>query len=61
MPGQLLPLDEICRRLGGIHKQTVHNLIRRGELHATKVGTRVMVAETELDDYIERNTTTAGA
>ena len=59
MPAVLLPLDEVRRRLGGVHLNTVRNLIRRGDLASIKVGTRVMVAEAELDDYIARNTEAA--
>ena len=56
---QLLPLDEVGRRLGGVHTNTVRRIIRRGEIASTRVGDRVMVADTEVDDYIERNTTPA--
>lgn len=52
----LIPLPVVAERLGGIHHQTVRNLIRCGELRATRVGTRVLVSEAELEDYIARNT-----
>lgn len=52
-------MTEVRRRLGGVHVNTVRKLIRRGDLVATRIGSRIMVAESELDDFIERQTTTA--
>jgi excisionase family DNA binding protein len=55
MPAILIPIPDVAKRLGGVHQKTVRNMITRGELRAVKVGSRVMVPETEVDAYIERN------
>jgi excisionase family DNA binding protein len=48
----LRSITETAALLGGIHEQTVRKLIRRGELVAVRIGTRVMVDDDDITDYI---------
>jgi excisionase family DNA binding protein len=50
---QLLSVEEVARRLGGISKWTVHAWLSQGRLQRTKVGGRTMVRESELQKVIE--------
>jgi excisionase family DNA binding protein len=50
---QLLSVEEVARRLGGISKWTVHAWLSQGRLQRTKVGGRTMVRESELQRVIE--------
>jgi len=50
---QLLSVDEVARRLGGISKWTVHAWLSQGKLRRTKVGGRTMIRESELRRVIE--------
>ena len=38
-----------------VHDQTVRKLIRRGDLLATRIGTRVLIDPRDLADFIERH------
>lgn len=59
MPEILLPLTDVAKRLGGIHRNTLRGLIARGEIPITRIGGRVFVAESDLDAYIADAKTTA--
>lgn len=50
---QLLSVDEVARRLGGLSKWTVHAWLSQGKLQRTKVGGRTMIRESELAKVIE--------
>jgi excisionase family DNA binding protein len=50
---QLLSIDEVARRLGGISKWTVHAWLSKGKLQRTKIGSRTMIRESELVKVIE--------
>ena len=50
---QLLSVEEVARRLGGISKWTVHAWLSQGRLQRTKVGGRTMVRESELEKVIK--------
>ncbi len=50
---QLLSVDEVARRLGGLSKWTVHTWLSQGKLRRTKVGGRTMIRESELQKVIE--------
>jgi excisionase family DNA binding protein len=52
---QLLSIDEVARRLGGISKWTVHAWLSHGKLKRTKVGGRTMVRESELAKVIRED------
>jgi excisionase family DNA binding protein len=48
----LLSVEEAARRLGGISKWTVHAWLNKGRLRRTKVGSRTMIRESELERVI---------
>jgi len=49
----LLSVEEAARRLGGISKWTVHAWLAKGKLRRTKVGSRTMIRECELERVIK--------
>jgi len=49
----LISVNEAARRLGGISKWTVHAWLSQGRLQRTKVGSRTMIRESELEKVIE--------
>jgi excisionase family DNA binding protein len=49
----LLSVEEAAKRLGGISKWTVHAWLSQGRLQRTKVGSRTMIRESELQKVIE--------
>ena len=49
----LLSVSEAARRLGGISKWTVHAWLSQGRLRRTKVGSRTMIRESELEKIIQ--------
>lgn len=53
MQETLLSVEEAARRLGGISKWTVHAWLSKGRLQRTKVGSRTMIRESELQRVIE--------
>jgi excisionase family DNA binding protein len=48
----LLSVEETARRLGGISKWTVHAWLAKGKLRRTKVGSRTMVRESDLQAFL---------
>jgi excisionase family DNA binding protein len=49
----LLSVEEAARRLGGLSKYTIHAWLSTGKLRRTKVGSRTMIRESELQRVIE--------
>ena len=49
----LFSVEEAARRLGEISKWTVHAWLSKGRLQRTKVGSRTMIRESELQKVIE--------
>jgi len=49
---QLLSIDQAALRLGGISKWTVHAWLSKGKLRRTKVGSRTMVRESDLQAFL---------
>ena len=49
----LLSIEEAARRLGGISKWTLHAWLSQGRIQRTKVGSRTMIRESELQKVIE--------
>jgi excisionase family DNA binding protein len=49
----LLSVDEAARRLGGLSKYTIQAWLSSGKLMRTKVGSRTMIRESELERVIE--------
>ena len=49
----LLSVEEAARRLGGLSKYTIHSWLTKGKLRRTKVGSRTMIRESELERVIQ--------
>ena len=49
----LLSVEEAAKRLGGISKWTIHAWLAKGKLRRTKVGSRTMIRESELQKVIQ--------
>jgi excisionase family DNA binding protein len=49
----LLSVEEAARKLGGLSKYTIHAWLSSGKLRRTKVGSRTMIRESELERVIE--------
>jgi len=49
----LLSVEEAARKLGGLSKYTIHAWLSKGKLQRTKVGSRTMIRESELQRVIE--------
>ena len=45
----LLSIDEAARRLGGLSKYTIQAWLSSGKLKRTKLGSRTMIRESELE------------
>ena len=48
----LLSVDEAARKLGGLSKYTIHAWLSSGKLQRTKVGSRTMIRESELQRIV---------
>lgn len=49
----LLSVEEAARKLGGLSKYTIQAWLSSGKLRRTKVGSRTMIRESELQRVIE--------
>ena len=49
---RLLSVDEAAAKLGGLSKYTIHAWLSKGKLRRTKVGSRTMIRESELQRVI---------
>ena len=49
----LLSVEEAARKLGGLSKYTIHAWLSSGKLRRTKVGSRTMIRESELEKVVE--------
>lgn len=49
----LISVEEAAKRLGGISKWTVYAWLSQGRLMRTKVGSRTMIRESELQRVME--------
>jgi excisionase family DNA binding protein len=54
MSQTLLSVEEATRRLGGISKWTVYTWMSQGRLRKTKVGSRVMISELDLAEFLDQ-------
>jgi len=50
---ELLPLDEVAARLGGVSRRTVYRLIADRKLRVTKVRGSSFVTAAEVDRYVK--------
>jgi excisionase family DNA binding protein len=49
---ELHSVEETARRLGGVSVWTVYSWLSKGRLRKTKVGSRVMIAESDLQAFL---------
>jgi excisionase family DNA binding protein len=50
----LLSVEESAQRLGGVSRWSIYAWMGQGRLRKTKVGSRVMIRESDLQDFIAR-------
>jgi excisionase family DNA binding protein len=48
----LLSVEEAAQRLGGVSRWSVYAWLSKGRLRKTKIGSRVMIAERDLEEFI---------
>jgi excisionase family DNA binding protein len=53
MEGRLFSVEEAAKYLGGLSKYTIHAWLSSGKLRRSKVGSRTMIRESELQRVIE--------
>jgi len=51
---EILSVQEAARRLGGVSKWTIYSWLSQGRLKKTKVGSRVMISECDLQNFIAK-------
>ena len=49
----LLSIEEAAKKLGGLSKYTIHSWLSSGKLKRSKVGSRTMIRESEIERVIE--------
>jgi excisionase family DNA binding protein len=49
---KLMSVEQAAQRLGGVSKWTVHAWLAQGKLRRTKVGSRTMIAESDLQAFL---------
>jgi excisionase family DNA binding protein len=52
--GKLYSVEDAAVFLGGLSKYTIHAWLSKGKLRRTKVGTRTMIRESDLQAFIDR-------
>jgi excisionase family DNA binding protein len=50
----LLNVEEAAKRLGGVSRWSIYSWMSTGRLKKTKIGRRVMIAENDLQDFVDR-------
>ena len=50
---ELHSVEEVTRRLGGVSKWSVYSWLSKGRLRKTKVGSRVMISESDLQAFLK--------
>jgi excisionase family DNA binding protein len=48
----LLSVEEAAVRLGGVSRWSIYSWLSQGRLRKTKVGSRVMIAESDLESFL---------
>ncbi len=51
---RLLSIEEAARTLGGLSKCTIQAWLSKGKLQRTKVGSRTMIRESDLHDFLAK-------
>lgn len=49
---QMLSVEEAAKRLGNVSKWTIYSWMSKGRIRKTKVGSRVMVSERDLQAFL---------
>jgi len=49
---ELISVEEAAKRLGGVSRWTIYAWLAKGRLRKTKIGSRVMIAESDLQAFI---------
>lgn len=49
----LLSVEEAAQRLGGVSRWSIYAWMSQGRLRKTKVGSRVMIAEDDLEQFLD--------
>jgi excisionase family DNA binding protein len=52
MSQALLSVEQAAQRLGGVSRWSIYAWLSQGRIRKTKIGSRVMVAETDLQAFI---------
>lgn len=52
MTQALLSVEQVSQRLGGVSRWSIYSWLSQGRLRKTKVGSRVMIAESDLQTFI---------
>jgi excisionase family DNA binding protein len=52
MTNVLLSVEEVAERLGGVSKWSIYSWLSQGRLIKTKIGSRVMISERNLEEFI---------
>jgi excisionase family DNA binding protein len=56
---ELLSVEEAARRLGGLSIYTIHAWLSSGKIRRTKVGSRTMIRESDLQAFVDSCNPTA--
>ena len=48
----LLSVEQAAERLGGVSVWSIYNWLSKGKIRKTKIGSRVMIAESDLQAFI---------
>lgn len=51
--GKLYSVEDAAVFLGGLSKYTIHAWLSKGRLRRTKIGTRTMIRESDLQAFID--------
>jgi excisionase family DNA binding protein len=49
---ELLSVEQAAQRLGGVSRWTIYAWLSQGRLRKTKVGSRVMIRESDLEAFV---------
>ncbi len=54
MTQTLLSVEQAAERLGGVSRWSIYSWLSQGRLRKTKVGSRVMIRESDLQAFIDQ-------
>jgi excisionase family DNA binding protein len=52
MQNALLSVEQAAQRLGGVSRWSIYSWLSQGRLRKTKVGSRVMIREADLEAFV---------